>query len=325
MRMPNITKNLVLLWLASAPLPDGVVSGHRDLFLREAPPKWEIFVNKTAKKNLQGLIKMYAYDKAKKAFTPDGEMVIKQRERCALFLDPGDSKGRGILDVKNGEYGFTLRRANADAPWILISTDLNLSDGLSLPHYDPDELVGMYINCPLTIWHFEDFLPKVVRDNPTGVGTVSPVTKNGEKLYRVEFTDWVTEKPRELRAGVPINGWILVDPQRYWLMRECGFHLRWHDGRKGLAERELHYTDRDGFPFLTHSVLKLHWPDGEGQVKIEFSLEEVDVPEREFYLSGYGFPEPQLARGLSWWLYAGIIGIALIGLSLFVRRRWSRA
>jgi hypothetical protein len=179
------------------------------------------------------------------------------------------------------------------------------------------------------------YFPDVVGDADFSLQSAAPLTLDGEELVRIEFTarpkEWSTKARPKGTGWLPLRkGWIVFDPERYWVIRECHVELQNspQGGSTGSMHGKFEYKEgRKGFPIVKRTVRK--W-DGGYQYTQEFDLtERDDVPESDFTLSAYGLPEPpevQQPRARSWlYLWVGLAGMICLALGVGFRWRSKRA
>jgi hypothetical protein len=119
-----------------------------------------------------------------------------------------------------------------------------------------------------------------------------------------------------------LGGWIVFDPERYWVIRECHVDLRPHrDDPLSTLDGTFEYKEsRKGFPIPKRIVRK--WPHATYLQEFDL-MEQADLQDKEFTLSAFGLPEPAEMEGRSptrWYLWAAVAG--MVCLALGVTFRW---
>lgn len=288
----------------------------RDRLITEAPQKWEQY--RARAKRLQG----YWLVTNKVRFVEKEKLLscryeVKQNAVGASFVKQPleDAKDPGYLLALNSRYGFKLQRLKPENPWSVAGMNLNLEDGYKLSPWPPDWLALHLANRPFNFtagFSIVNALPYLIKQPEFSVKEVTPVQKGGTELVRLEFTNLPHTVTRQnyKEQAIPddwINvsgGWVLLDPAHYWVFREFhvefedpGNHARtdvenrfeYKDGQNGLpilSKIEGHYTGHKGGEMSPRTIL-------EQRSTTEFDLaERDDVPESDFTLSAYGFPEP---------------------------------
>lgn len=141
-------------------------------------------------------------------------------------------------------------------------------------------------------------------------------------MVRVEF-DYVPQDndPHSPRA----EGWVAYDPARSWVIREYDLHTKWSSfNGEATSAGSIEYDESDpSFPIP--KFIKDHYKNinvkFELQNEITFVSKESSLPESQFTLSAYGFPEPNRRHPALWFLYAMAAGLACLALSAWLRRK----
>ena len=303
---------------------DGI-SG-RERFLAEAPLAWEKYG--TRARRFQGSIERITIQLApKKEVMKRDRCELKQRDGCSLFLVQGLVDGsppntEGLVMGINDRYGFELRRQTPTAPWTVVQIDGDLSNGMKFGlGSPPDEAVIYWSTCPTTLALIPYFSWGGIKDPNFTLNKVTSVTRNERQAVKVEFAyRSPADKPR-----IPsLNGWVLYDPQRFWVIHEYNVQVEWtSSGVKASTVATYEYeVTADGLP-IPKQVIQRFTPVGgvDRESRFEFDLKESNVPENDFTLSAFGLPEPtSIHRPIPWYLWAALAGG--ICLSLAVLFRW---
>ena len=287
-------------------------------YLEEAPRAWDEY--RARVKRLQG---SYTFTIR---FTSTGETKVtpcefKQREGCALFLN----YSQGVAVVQNPRYGFELRRETPDSQWIASRIDLDLKDGISLT-ISPYEAVEMWSMYPINFVIIASPLLSPFKDPGFKVKRVTPVVLDGAECCKVEFGYRIELGPR-----VPsfIAGSVTFDPARLWVIRALEARTESAAGNTEISAAYEYEGAKDGFPILkrvTHNFHLVGTDANDRTDTIEFDLKEADVPEREFTLAAFGFPEPgEAKRTTPWFLWLALGGFACLILAAFFRWRARRS
>lgn len=310
-------------------LPAQDAPAWKERFQDEAPREWSKYRKRAAR--LQGSF-LWAKDVIQSVpatkSRSEGRHEIKQREGCALFLEErlverNQKSGTGWLRVVNPRYGFELHRHKPTGPWAVTRVDLDPGDGLSLEA--PGQWVEKISTFPFNFSNMVLQLDVIVGDPGFTLKRVSPVTRDGRELARVEFS----YRPKDL-VRVPLRGgWVLYDPERFWVIKEYEVQMDWKrpQGAWAVATVTATYDYQEGddrFPILKRIVRTEKMPSErwETQHTAEFDLTEADVPERDFTLPAFGFPEPPGAKKppVSWYLWAAVAAVPCLGLAFLLRR-----
>jgi hypothetical protein len=245
----------------------------------------------------------------------------------------------GTIDAVNSRYAFQLRRLAPDKPWAFVGQDLNLEEARKPGPLRAEVGVQNWTGYPFLITGIAcSYLPDLIEDADFSVQSATPVVRDRNTLVRVEFTTRPKLWRRKLHPNITDwmnlhGGWILFDPMRYWIIRE--FQVKVHTGRPqsddnstSVTKGKFDYKEgQDGFPILTR--IARQWEQYQVENIQEFQLiERDDVPESEFTLTAFGFPEPAdlqtLRSGPRLYLWAGGAGILCLALGVVFRWRKPR-
>ncbi len=223
--------------------------------------------------------------------------------KATKVRDPNANVLSRTLSVTS-KYAFELRLPPNSSEWVLIQVERIKKTELiaSLNEQINGLLVTILDGRPLAHW-FRDSnfrFVKATRPNPD------------ESKVKIYF---------EIDHQ---KGWALLDPKNYWCVD--AYEL---DKADGWNWRGDHYyrLSPSGFPLYAKSIhAQTKGPETGLVVVGEFALEEHDgLPESEFSLSHFGFPEPPgyevVQKGKQWWLAIIIVAVALIAAGVFLKRR----
>jgi hypothetical protein len=247
-------------------------------------------------------------------------------------------KGEAPTEVRewvrgmNSRYGFWLGRDPRGERW-------------SLRNVTPAGPVDEFLFKPLA----ELVMPHLRRNstaNPERIADylfkrrnlqireVSGVARDGKKLVRVKYTvdgsvlSGVPPNPHlpgfEKPAAVVLHEEMLLDPDRYWVIRET--KSDWDEAK----DREvMEYAEVDGFPVLRRHEYR-HWDKRSGPIwgmttAVYKDVQRRNVPEWEFSVSAFGLPEidPAVERPTPLWVWC-LAGSVLAGGVAFAARRYAR-
>lgn len=294
----------------------------KPLLIQEAPKAWQRCYTRT--KQLQGSWSLTTRSLITKWVQKD-RFEIKQRDGYSLCLEQTEQTEH--LRVSNPKYAFSLRRPRDNAPWVVaqvrVGTSLFRPSTVENPHY----VVRMISHFSYTFAGVVDTLQVTLLDEGFSIRTVSPITLQGRRLIKAEFDYSPPKNP----ARMPLcAGSVVFDPDHYWTIRRFEVQTQWgKDPATEIATFTYHYT-QDGFPILQELVnrRKCLGQNADLEFHYRFQLQESDIPEREFRLSAFGFPEPQGIRwenGSRWYLWFIIAaGVSLVAGGYFryrVQRR----
>jgi hypothetical protein len=181
---------------------------------------------------------------------------------------------------------------------------------------------------------FPGRLTKIAASDGFQVHGARSVKRDDEDLVEVSFSYLPTDE-RALRKEVRIpNGTLLLDPGRYWLMREAEFETRSALGELGKNSVRVDLDDSiASVPLVRkYTVHVIADPTGtkaesygiteplDQLREYTYDLRKIESPaERDFTLSAFGLPEPyQPEHAWLWWTLA--IGVALVAGAYLWRR-----
>jgi hypothetical protein len=152
------------------------------------------------------------------------------------------------------------------------------------------------------------FLPEMIREEHFHLKEVHPLRRGDEELARLEF-DY---RPARIENNPERGGWAVLDPARYWIVREFEVEGEWpdlyKDGKptflsKGTIAREVYSRESTaGWPIPVRSVYRQQGIGPTGPADLRATTEhewreQQDIPEAEFALTAFGIPEPPTGAG----------------------------
>lgn len=312
----------------------------RERFVNEAPLAWSAYRDRAI--GFQGTI-----ERNIRQFTPWQENSLiraefKQRPNALLLIDqrfpPVGEKThddeyaallrRGTLEAVNPRYAFSLKRADADAEWIVTSIDTSSERSRPSATHNVRSISDMAISflgaSPI------NGIEISMSDAAFQLRSVSLVKDEKRELMLVSF-DY---RPQSESVRIPslIEGSLLLDPKRLWTIERSEHAIKWAHQTKGpmkvVASHEYRIQD-DGLPVLKRIIAQVSNPetDYSGEQIITFDIEERDVAESEFTLSAFGFLEPgglgeSLPVPIFWWaMLAAFCCLVLAGGYAWWRKR----
>ncbi len=203
------------------------------------------------------------------------------------------SSGREIVYCYNKDYSFSLLKKDADSQYIIRSFDKNV-DG-EPPHQMKVQVNGSlygYLDAPFSFSAAYQPLSHIISSDRLSIRRISEVRQDDENCLKVEVQFkmgmW---KIAGGRPSPDYDGWILVSPEKKWVVREyeLGHSLQ-------VLRGHVEYGGpQDGFPVPKRVVIR-GFPRGSGEPNyIESATFEdlrfVEVPDSEFTLAAFGLPE----------------------------------
>jgi len=299
-------------------------------FRKEAPLSWRRY--SAWAERLQGSVLVNNETTApSKAILWKGSCEFQQRAGFAKFQEQHEYWSReldttGSIAVVNPRYGFLLKRGTPDAPWTVAEVDTTLGENSKyLGRGSPGEQIRFYTTCPFTFRIMCKTLGLIPLESGFTTKEVTPLIRAGRELVKVEFE---YEPPANAFRTPAASGWVVYDPAHFWVLNEYNVILNWRengldDHRSGSLEYEL---AEGGYPIPKSAIGDSYVAKQEYRTSshLTFQLAQKDIPESEFTLTAFGFPEPTRRHPALWFLYAIVAGLACLALSAWLRRK-SRA
>jgi hypothetical protein len=287
-------------------------------FTKEAPRAWDAY--RRLARRLQGTVtwSLFRVGPGSRELGFKHVYEVKQNAECASYLDQAveDRARAGVARALNPQYRFSLKRGSADGQWKVTDVELPYKEAEEYDPVGPKEMVAAFTDAPLRIWTNPlAALPEFVQLPGFKVLSATAVRRAGRELVRFDFTS------RPQRAtGLAVNGrkgfgtlivsggWVLLDPDRYWLIQEYGLTAtNLAATQSGQRAGSMTYKEgQDPFPIVSRvSVTAGDGVKAASESLYEYDLKPRDVPNREFTLSAFGLPEPAGARlPTPWYLWA---------------------
>ena len=239
---------------------------------------------------------------------------------------------KSYLDIMNSRYLTRLSREAGKAEWLHVGPLMLRDDTL-----DPQvsQLIPEELEKPSVNGHLSDFLQIPLAKlfaQPSFRLTKFGAAPAKPDCYRVEYKSGRSTADAD---GVSV-GWVDLAPAKGWSVVECeGTNTSSVGTQSSHSVFSVEMIEGD-CPVLAEETTKYSAPSGSATRKMTRHVTYVatvdpKVPESEFTLSFYGFPEPE---GIVWkkptpnyvWILAGAAGLMLFSLicGWLIRRR-SRA
>ena len=231
--------------------------------------------------------------------------------------EAADSSDGEFVYCYNKLYSFSLSKKNADSQYVITSFDKNV-DGeppRSLK-VQVDGWLFEYLDAPFSFSAAYQPLSRIISSDSFSIQRVSEVRQDGEIYLKLEVR--LKEGIWKIAKGKPspdYDGWILVAPEKKWVVRE--YELG--HGAGGLRGRVEYGDIQDSFPVPKRIVVEgFDRSSKELHYVHDFTFEDlrfVDPPDDEFTLAAFGLPEigkPETPRSR----YANRTAFWLLGASL---------
>lgn len=263
--------------------------------------------------------------------------VTKRPTTRAKSSGPGP-EGKGVPEVAaasgpeivycyNKDYSFSLlKRKDSDPQYVISSFDQNL-DGE--PSHQVRGQVYAYLydyldapfSCP-PLWRPSS---SITPSDRLPIQHISEVRKDGENCLKLEIrlkegTVWKTAKGG---LSPEYSGWMLVAPEKKWVVREYEFDVGSHRYRG-----QVEYGDiQDGFPVPRRFVLELKEQSTGLKSVYEYTFDDlrfIDPPDDAFTLAAFGLPElgqpgpprSRYANRSAFWLLGAAVASLLVAIGL---------
>ena len=234
----------------------------------------------------------------------------------------------------NPRYEFDLVRHDPLAAWAITRTDLISNGRSSARDCMSNRALDYWPQRALLLLHTYDLLPFLIEQVEFTVHSVNPVTVGTSELAKVEF-EYQPKDSKGVNTGdlSPVKaGWVLLDPNRYWLIHKFEAQVEYPGLWKGPIEGYVEYDASQVVPIPKKRILKQKRMNSDGSLgeyesRFEFEMTEAEAPESEFYLSAFGLPEPILAtpRPTRWYLWGALAAGLCLLLAVLLRWRAKRS
>jgi hypothetical protein len=234
------------------------------------------------------------------------------------------SSGREIVYGYNEDYSFSLSKKDADPQYIIKSLDKN--EGGEPPRHLKVQVDGWlyeYLDAPFSFSAVYQPLSRIISSDRFSIQRVSEVRHDGENCLKLEVR--LKEGTWKIAQGKPspeYAGWILVAPEKKWVVRE--YELR--QSIVALRGRVEYGDIQDGFPLPKRVVTEAMDTRSEKPIfRHEFTFEDLRLvapPDREFTLAAFGLPElgkPRSSRHANrtvFWLLGAALASLVVAIVL---------
>jgi hypothetical protein len=300
----------------------------REAFLTQAPQAWAEY--RKWSNALQGSSNFRVEEETKD--TPRRKILetrneFKQRDGSILLVEKsvteeGKPTEHVEVSVENPKYGFRLRKAAEDKPWVVVQYEPGLKFVGMLA---PRAWVGDELGFPVTFRGFRVASTQIKFEYPSRepgfkLLNVSAIARDGREWVKVEFVFDPGDKADLVALR---GGWVVYDPTSHWVQHECALDcaVSGTEGKDLSATCTVRFEYKDGkpgFPILKRMVMHRECK-AKGYIEdstMEWSMEETEAPESAFALSAFGLPDPmgmelpvQPSRWYLWFIGAAIASI----------------
>lgn len=231
---------------------------------------------------------------------PSGTVLRKKRwlmrqlgpERSSeVITEMGPDSSTEYASVRNESYLFELERVSPRAQWAIKGFYERPPGAVPLSEeVAQDPRYRHSIKVPATgLRLYSKYLFDLL--NEPGFALTS-VDDRDEGIVRLTFV-YKGELP-----NFPLTrGWVDVDPEHFFVIREYESEAKWPEGSGTIHSRCEYSIEPDGFPRITHAVrtesVLIHGKLSQTDDVIDFDLSRtIPVSKSDFTLSAFGLPEP---------------------------------
>jgi len=244
-----------------------------------------------------------------------------------------DERSEQRVDGYNKKYSFSLKKVGDGGDFSVQS--LQAVNGAELPPRSSP--IRRTLRPILWVPYGIPFSTDRMVSNPRFVvQAVSPVSRNGKNMLKVEF-DWPYDPnrtvPKKARDPGGYEGFFLVSPQEKWVLYE--YECREKEGASRIVYKGTvdYQGSLDGFPIPRRATCqRLKLPGGELVETYSYDFLKfrfVDLPDQDFSLAAFGIPEQvtrpsKVARKgiLGYWFLA--LALAALAAAVFFKMASSR-
>ena len=283
-------------------------------FLTEARSQWQEYVHRVAR--YEGAVRSQLTNILTGEVRMTGRGTVAVSGGWALtggYRNQRDVQASGAWRIGgvNSMYSFDLSRDAEDAEWRIDRlewlTQGTAAAGLEELALPPDRPVASGAEGQ-SVWHSQMrslcrglmldhiWFPSMIESPDFMLQSVENVESEGEALVRVQFA-YLPEDPLLTRVR---GGFVILDPERYWLICEAKTGGDWGEGAIGeIVIKNEFDTSLDGVPLLAYH--QMHWigsteEGGPVHNVVESwidSWRQSSEDESDYRLSAFGLPEPQ--------------------------------
>ncbi len=268
---------------------------------------------------------------------PPTFQLLKGHPRVRSDVDDeglGGKKPEVSVMAINPDYQFEVKPGRANA-WVISNvenTPLTIPGDLIGGSQDPSNLntadnVVEYAMGSACLGErlYVVWLPRLFADPDFKLIDASEVE---DGLVKIQYK---FERPV---GGQPTrSGTLLLDPARYWLIREveADAHYPYGEGKVKIVNKYSEFPDGSRMiPYVSHQVIHVSCPsptDGKPReddwiTDVELSA-AVDINPKQFTLTDFGLPEPAKKQSGHPWVLWITIAVLCLGASRLMYLRWS--
>jgi hypothetical protein len=265
-------------------------------FRDEAPKKWQEYL--ALARHLQGKVSSSWMDFAGNEETQRTLYECKQSDTGAWIsvdrLSPVQPRSSYVVGI-NPTYQFKLVRQDLDSSWMIGSVGPPAAKRDDL---DPRSVRTQVLDalCPGLKLDLS-WLPQMARMPQFRVRSIKPVENDARNMVRVDFDFDPPESFKQYTRG----GYMILDPERYWLVQEYEVSADDREGGKGKLSGKISYLNKPGHAPLPERQEAHRTGVNSDSRRVDFMsvryylLRWRDrVPDEDFTLSAFRLPEPRV-------------------------------
>ncbi|MFN6130739.1 MAG: hypothetical protein ACK5AC_07930 [Planctomycetota bacterium] len=320
------TKNVFFIWLTALFLAVGRLVCFAVASDNEAALENEFFAALVSMQSKYDQLQFNVRCSLEDSSSGDGISGERRRKTEYEFAKNGDcyisirevEKSKGlrakILRCSNGSYAFAIDKTTSP-PSLVYLERLGVDAAI-------DERVANQkkneFDAPIKGFHGHMFLGKLLPDliNSPDFSLKKLAKRDvlGKAMVELEFEYNGFDAEHNDKYQLT-DGKLLLDPTNDWVVVSASWiYESLKDGEKGRATSQREYNlGREGCPMASNAIGKYESLSTRYVTEDKYTIEwkRQEVPKEEFFLTFYGFPEPQFDRSFlekwGWWLIGGIV------------------
>lgn len=306
----------------------------RDRFLENAPAAWESYLRMI--EHVAGTFNFSQVDRLKEdKVVWASKTHVKLTPTHSLFILEDQPGQQGPTQARvtgfNSEYAFQLARPTTRTDWAIDSYTPYRASGSPIDSVALRQSSVRSLCQGLVLWSETIWLPSVLKDEGFSVIDAREFEQDGEKLVRIEFQ----YQPQPPDRNPIREGFMIFDPERYWMLRGAELKSEPVTGGKGtITLKDIAYVDDPAakLPLIKRYVANIRGENKDGDVSEhdwiwDFDLQyQPEIADSEFRLAAFGLPEPSVPTGTdrTWVILLAAFGVACLGGAIALRR-WANS
>jgi len=298
---------------ASSPRTDDALKAR---FLSEAPEGWKKL--HAAEGNIEGVLRIESWDRHGDAdpIQVFNRLVTFGRKGASVSLETKSMEGGGGTSViaSNDRYTFRIAKLKNNATFALKALVL-APPADTLAEVQSSTYFWRALQARREFWTIP--LEEMIADKSFRIKAIEEVPGGASRLVRVDFS--YSAPKRDINWA---DAWMVLDPSDSWAIQGAGHNT----GRGGHVVITIDRPEQVPAGGRFRYLRVARYPESGFEQTYQFTFEQLDrrvLPDSDFRLSRYGFPEPDqpVKRGggtLHFW----VIGTGLFLLAMAFALRW---